>query len=92
MKTLLFVVSVSTLMITSAQSRIINVPSQYTTIQSAINASVNGDTVLVAPGAYRENVIFRGKKIVLTSRFYLNNDPAFIGLYVNRRLWNTVAR
>ncbi len=60
------------------EARILNVPAQYGTIQSAINASVNGDTVLVAPGTYPENIIFRGKRIVLTSRFYLNSDPSFI--------------
>jgi hypothetical protein len=57
---------------------IINVPGNYTEIQSAINASSNGDTVLVEPGAYFENINFRGKKIVLTSRYYLTNDPATI--------------
>ena len=35
----------------------INVPSDYTTIQAGINASVDGDTVLVAPGEiYYENL------------------------------------
>jgi len=55
-----------------------NVPSQYSTIQSAINASLNWDTVLVQPGTYLENINFRGKKIVLTSRYYQSNDYSFI--------------
>ena len=57
---------------------IINVPGSYSTIQAAINASVNGDTVLVEPGTYFANINFRGKRIVLTSRYYLTNDPATI--------------
>lgn len=55
-----------------------NVPSQYSTIQSAINASLNHDTILVQPGSYFENLNFRGKNIVLTSRYYQNNDYSFI--------------
>ena len=39
-------------------SNIINVPADYPTIQAAINASVNGDTVKVAPGVYSENINF----------------------------------
>ena len=31
---------------------IINIPSDYPTIQGGIDASVNGDTVLVQPGTY----------------------------------------
>ena len=62
----------------SAKAVIRNVPSQYSTIQSAINACSNGDTVLVQPGTYMENLNFRGKNIVLTSRYYQNNDYSFI--------------
>jgi hypothetical protein len=59
-------------------SNIIGVPGQYTAIQAAINASLSGDTILVEPGSYMENINFRGKNIVLTSRYYLTHDPATI--------------
>jgi hypothetical protein len=38
-----------------------------TTIQSAINAASTGDTILVAPGTYYENIDFLGKAITVTS-------------------------
>ena len=34
----------------------LKVPSQYPTIQSAINAAHSGDTILVAPGIYTEQL------------------------------------
>src|SRR5262245_17873827 len=43
------------------------VPTSYPTIQAAINASVDGDTVLVAPGTYPEKIDFLGKDITVTS-------------------------
>jgi predicted outer membrane repeat protein len=43
------------------------VPSHYPTIQAAIDACADGDTVIVAPGTYYENIYFKGKNIVLTS-------------------------
>lgn len=45
----------------------INVPSDQPTIQAGINAAQNGDTVLVAPGTYNENIDFKGKGITVTS-------------------------
>lgn len=45
----------------------IHVPQEQPTIQSAINAAKNGDTVLVADGTYKENIDFKGKAITVTS-------------------------
>jgi hypothetical protein len=45
----------------------INVPRDQPTIQAGINAADDGDTVLVAPGKYVENIDFEGKAITVTS-------------------------
>lgn len=45
----------------------IRVPQDQPTIQAAINAANDGDTVLVSDGTYRENISFNGKAITLTS-------------------------
>ena len=44
----------------------INVPDDHSTIQGGIDASSDGDTVLVAPGTYVENLVLE-KEIVLAS-------------------------
>ena len=41
----------------------ISVPGDYSTIQEAINVSVEGDSITVAAGTYYENIKFYGKNI-----------------------------
>ncbi len=45
----------------------IHVPGESPSIQEGINAATDGNTVIVAPGTYRENINFLGKAIMLRS-------------------------
>lgn len=51
-----------------AQSAVLKVPADFPSIQAAIDAAANGDTVLVSPGTYLENINFHGKAITVTSK------------------------
>ncbi len=54
------------------------VPSDYSTIQSAIDASADGDLVLIAPGTYFESLVLTGKSITVASHFHTTADRSFI--------------
>ena len=62
-----------------AEAVVRNVPGDFPTIQGALNASANGDTVLVAPGNYPENLNFNGRSIELRS----TNGPAVTSIHPN---------
>ena len=42
--------------ISTAFSRILNIPVQYTSIQEGLNMAESNDTILVSPGIYYENL------------------------------------
>ena len=58
-----------------AGSTVVRVPQDYVTIQNAIDAATNGDTVLVSPGAYAGGLVISGKIITLGSRYVLSRNP-----------------
>ncbi|MDP8239604.1 MAG: T9SS type A sorting domain-containing protein [Candidatus Hatepunaea meridiana] len=59
-------------------SRFFIIPENYETIQTAIDASYGGDTLIVHPGRYSENINFSGKNLNLASLFLTTGDPAYI--------------
>ena len=67
-KILLFVFIAGCFLIGTAQTTI-HVPDDYATIQEAINASEDGDTVLVDTGIYYENINYNDKYITIKSYF-----------------------
>jgi hypothetical protein len=61
-----------------APATVIHVPSQYSTIQEGIDAGSDGDTVLVQPDTYGENINFNGHNILLCSMFLPTGNPSYI--------------
>jgi hypothetical protein len=62
----------------AATAAIINIPGDYPTIQEGIDHGQQGDTVLVQPGTYYENINFNGHNIVVASMYLTTGDTAYI--------------
>ena len=63
-----------------AVTRIVDISGagQYTSIQTAVTASSSGDSILVYPGRYMENVNISVNNIVIVSLEYSSNNPSYI--------------
>jgi hypothetical protein len=59
-------------------AQIINIPADYSSIQLGINAASDGDTILVQPGIYFEQINYNGKNIVIGSKYLITSDTAYI--------------
>jgi hypothetical protein len=55
------------------------VPGRYPTISAAISAAHNGDTVLVQPGTYRENITIAGKNITVRAASSVQSRTVIAG-------------
>ncbi|MBN1154233.1 right-handed parallel beta-helix repeat-containing protein [candidate division KSB1 bacterium] len=69
----------------NAHSKSIIVPTEYQTIQSGIDAAVDGDSVLILQGEYAENVEVRDKSLsiigVSGAQYTLIDGQQGIGIY-----------
>ncbi len=53
-----------------------HVPGSYATVQGAIDAAGTGDTVLVDPGTYFENIRFHGQRVLVASHYLFTRNQA----------------
>ena len=72
---MIFILSV---LILQLPAIIINIPADQPTIQGGINVSADGDTVLVQPNTYVENINYIGKNITVASLFLTTQDSSYI--------------
>lgn len=77
MRIIIAVIALFLLTVCSSYATTHKVPQDYATIQAAINAAVDGDTVLVGEGTYKANLLIT-KKIILSSLFLIDNDTTHI--------------
>ena len=54
------------------------IDSSYTSVQAAIDDAIIGDTILVYPGIWEENINFNGKDVYLTSNYLFDTNPQTI--------------
>ncbi len=73
--------------IRNINGEILQVPSDYSTPQEAIDASEPGDTVLLADGEYTDRYVISEHGITFCSEYLLNQDTSHI---TNTRLYSTI--
>jgi parallel beta-helix repeat protein len=61
-----------------AAAAIINIPIDYSTVQSGIDAAANSDTVLIQPGIYYENIFLEEHTVILASLALTTGDTTYV--------------
>jgi len=77
-KAMALVAASALLIVETATARILNVPEEFETIRDGIRAAEDGDTVLVAPGVYEQNVSIYASRVVLASHYLLEGNVAYL--------------
>jgi len=72
------IVIFSILMVVPVFSTTINIPEDFSTIQEGFDASVDGDTVLVAQGIYYENLILETEIVFASHAIYDDLGPDWL--------------
>jgi len=66
------------LLVPKSALAIIEIPEDYDHIQDGIHAAVPGDTILISPGTYIEEIEIQQKDLTLGSLFLTTGDTTFI--------------
>ena len=74
----IFIIISCSFFILHLSALIVNIPLDQSTIQEGINVVSDGDTVLVQPGTYFENINYIGKNITVASLFLTTQDTTYI--------------
>jgi parallel beta-helix repeat protein len=66
LKKLLVLIGVLCFLTCTSSAATLQVPAKYKTIQNAVNAAQDGDTIKVASGVYKETISFQWKDLIIT--------------------------
>lgn len=61
-----------------ATAAIVNIPDDFATIQAGVDSSGAGDTILVQPNVYHENIVVDDHPVTLASLFLTTGDTSYI--------------
>ncbi|MDD2331407.1 MAG: FlgD immunoglobulin-like domain containing protein [Candidatus Cloacimonetes bacterium] len=74
---MILLIAIPKVMVSVTRAVALDGSQAYTSILAAINATAHGDTVLVYPGTYIENVNYNGKNITLASLELTTGEEAY---------------
>ncbi|MBD3166657.1 hypothetical protein GF324_08660 [bacterium] len=76
MRNAVILLSVLVLLFSHSNAAILEVPQSHGTIQSAVDASAAGDTILISAGTYFENIVVENHELYLTSMLLLEDSSS----------------